>query len=58
MVRGIALFDRPLASVLSALSNRREYSGAKARRVLDWNPRPAREAIIDCAESLLEKGLL
>ncbi len=58
VVRGIALFDRPLASVLSALSNRREYSGAKARRVLDWKPRPAREAIIDCAESLLEKGLL
>jgi len=57
VVRGIALFDRPLASVLSALSNRSEYSGAKARRVLDWKPRPAREAIIDCAESLLEKGL-
>jgi len=43
------------ASVLSALSNRSEYSGAK-RGACSIGSASAREAIIDCAESLLEKG--
>jgi nucleoside-diphosphate-sugar epimerase len=57
LVRVMALFDRPIGSVISALSHRREYSSAKARRVLDWQPRPAREAIVACAESLIAQGL-
>ncbi|WP_062117812.1 NAD-dependent epimerase/dehydratase family protein [Aureimonas sp. AU40] len=39
-------------------AKRRDASGAKARRVLGWSPRSAREAIVASAESLLRLGLV
>ncbi|ALN75050.1 aldehyde reductase [Aureimonas sp. AU20] len=39
-------------------AERRDASGAKARRVLGWSPRSAREAIVASAESLLRLGLV
>lgn len=35
----------------------RDSSNAKARRILDWSPRPAEEAVVASARSLLELGL-
>jgi hypothetical protein len=53
LVRLIARFDRPLAIIIHTLSRRAEFSSAKAQRVLDWRPRPARESLVDCARSLI-----
>jgi nucleoside-diphosphate-sugar epimerase len=35
-----------------------EYDASKAQRVLGWRPRPAREAIVDCASSLMKLKLI
>ena len=53
LVRIIARFDRPLSIIIQTLSRRAEFSSAKAQRVLGWRPRPARESLIDCAQSLI-----
>lgn len=37
---------------------RRVSSGAKARQMLGWSPRSSEEAIIACAESLLQRNLI
>jgi len=58
VVRGLALFNRPLSVMINRLSRRAEFSSVKAQGVLGWKPRPAREAILDCAESLIRLGLV
>ncbi|MFD1523155.1 hypothetical protein [Pseudonocardia yunnanensis] len=30
----------------------------KARRILGWRPRPAADAVVDCARSLLEHEIV
>jgi dihydroflavonol-4-reductase len=32
------------------------HTTEKARRVLGWAPRPARETVLDCARSLIAHG--
>jgi dihydroflavonol-4-reductase len=39
-------------ALIPMLGRRYEYTNAKAR-TLGWQPRPARETVVDCAESLL-----
>ena len=58
VVRGVAIVDRRLSVVVGNLSRRRDYSSAKAGKLLDWRARPAREAILDCARSLIEHKLV
>ena len=58
LVRGVAVFNRPLSAIINRLSRRAEFSSAKAQSVLGWKPRPAREAILDCAESLIRLRLV
>lgn len=53
LVRFIALFDPSVRPVLSDLGQSEEYSTAKARSLLGWSPRPARESVLDCARSIL-----
>ena len=53
LVRIIALFDRPLQVILHELSRKAEFSSAKAQNMLGWRPRSARDAILECAHSLL-----
>jgi nucleoside-diphosphate-sugar epimerase len=55
LVRGMALFDGSLRSVVSDLGQNVAYSNEKAKTRLGWSPRPAEESIVDCAESLLAK---
>lgn len=57
-VRLVALFDSRMRSVVPLLDNTRHATSAKARRVLDWNPRPREEAIVASAESLLRFGIV
>jgi len=58
LVRLVALFDSDVKAAVDVLSVRAEYNTAKARDTLGWAPRPAREAILDCARSLIELGLV
>ncbi|MFD3564068.1 NAD-dependent epimerase/dehydratase family protein [Streptomyces sp. NPDC058686] len=56
-VRLAARFRDPsLRDITPALGRRNRHSTAKAHRLLEWQPRPARETVIDCARSLLAHG--
>ncbi len=58
VVRLASLFDRSLGAIMPSLGRRSRHSTDKARRVLGWQSRPAREAILDCARSLLDQGVV
>jgi dihydroflavonol-4-reductase len=58
LLRLIALFDRPVRSVIPSLGRRHGFTSEKAKRELDWTPRPADTTIIECAESLIAKGAI
>jgi nucleoside-diphosphate-sugar epimerase len=58
LLRLVALFDRDLQSVMPSLGRRREFTSAKAERLLGWKPRPMEETVLDCARSLIGKGLV
>jgi nucleoside-diphosphate-sugar epimerase len=45
--------DPSLREITLALGRRNRHTTEKARRILDWQPRPARDTILDCARSLL-----
>lgn len=49
--------DPAMSEITPALGRRNRHSTAKAHTVLDWQPRPARESVIDCARSLLAHGV-
>ena len=53
LVRLIALFDQGIRPVLPDLGQRFDYSTQKARTLLGWTLRPARDAILDCARAIL-----
>jgi len=50
--------DRSLREITPALGRRNRHTNGKARRVLGWEPRPARETVLVCARSLIAHGLL
>lgn len=56
LVRFLALFDPSLRGVVGDLGDRTNYSNAKARTELGWQPRPLDESIVDCARSLVANG--
>ena len=58
LVRLAALRDPAVRQILPELGVRKNASGAKARRMLGWAPRPPQEAVVATAESLLRLGLL
>ena len=58
LVRLSGLFDSDAREVAPSLGRRREFSTAKAQKLLGWHARPASEAILDGAESLLVLGLV
>ena len=45
--------DRSLRGIVPALGRRNRHSTDKARRHLGWQPRPATETVVDCAQSLI-----
>jgi dihydroflavonol-4-reductase len=53
VVRAMGLFDPGIRSITGQLGVRVEVSGEKAKRLLDWSPRPTEETIVDTARSLL-----
>jgi dihydroflavonol-4-reductase len=56
VVRLMAIFDPALRYVTPNLNRATRYDNAKAKRVLDWTPRPLEDSIAECGESLVEKG--
>lgn len=58
LLRVIALFDLEVRGVLPEIGKRKNGSNEKAHRLLGWEPRSPREAVLATAWSLLELGLL
>lgn len=58
VTRFAALFDRELKMVTLSLGRRRLHSADKARRLLGWSTRDARETVVDTGRSLLAAGFL
>jgi dihydroflavonol-4-reductase len=58
VIRIAGLFDKDLGSVTDSLGRKRDFSSAKAQRLLGWKPRPTEETVLDCARSLIAAGLV
>jgi nucleoside-diphosphate-sugar epimerase len=56
LVRGMALFDPGIRSVVGGLGKRTELSSEKARSSLGWEPRPIEDTIAETGESLIRHG--
>ena len=57
-VRGMAIFDPAVRSIVSQLGKRSDATSEKAKTQLGWAPRPTEETIVDCARSLIDKGVV
>ena len=57
VVRGMALFDPGIRSVVGGLGKRTDLSSEKARTSLGWNPRPIEDTIAETGESLIRQGV-
>ena len=53
VVRGLALFDPSVRSIVGDLGRKTTYSLENAERRTGWTPRPVQDTIVDCARSLL-----
>jgi dihydroflavonol-4-reductase len=58
LVRAMALFDPGIRSIVGQLGRRTDLSSERARSELGWSPRPVEETIVDCARSLIDKGVV
>ncbi len=58
VVRLMGIVDRDIAGVAPGLGLRHDYSSAKAQSVLGWRPRPMEETVLDCARSLIARGVV
>ena len=58
VVRGMALFDPGIRSVVGGLGQRTELSSEKARTTLGWAPRPMEDTIAETGDSLIRHGLV
>ena len=58
LVRLLALVDPDARTIAYELGRDLSVNSSKARAVLQWHPRPEQETIRDCAQSLIERGLV
>lgn len=58
VVRGMAIFDPSIRSIVGQLGRRVEMSSEKARSLLGWSPRPVEETIVECAQSLISEKVV
>lgn len=54
----LALVMPPARQLLGELGRVRATSSANAQEVLGWRPRPPEETIVDCARSLIDRGIV
>ena len=57
-VRIFAMFMPAAKQLIGEIGRTRTTSSAHAQTVLGWSPRPPEESIIDCARSLIERGVV
>jgi len=53
VVRGMAIFDPGVRSIVGQLGRKTEFSSERARTQLGWSPRPIDDTVVECAQSLL-----
>ena len=58
LVKGLALVDPGVRSIVGGLGKKRDSSSAKARSELGWAPRSGEEAVVASAESLFAHGVV
>ncbi len=58
LVRISALFDPLVRQVVSELGKTRNLDASHARDVLGWVPRPVADSLVDCANDLIDKGVV
>ena len=58
VLRLASIFDRHLRFITPTLGRKHAVTSAKAQAVLGWRPRPTDTTIVDCAGSLIAKGVL
>jgi nucleoside-diphosphate-sugar epimerase len=58
VVRGMALFDGGIRSIVGTLGKRSELSSERARTTLGWSPRPIEDTIAETGESLIRHGVV
>jgi len=58
VVRGMAIFDPSVRTIVGQLGRRVEMSSEKARARLGWSPRPVEETVVDCAQSLVSEKVV
>ncbi len=58
LVRGMAIFDPSVRSIVGQLGRKVEMSSEKARTLLGWSPRPVEETVVDCAQSLISEKVV
>jgi len=58
VVRGMAIFDPSVRTIVGQLGRRVEMSSEKAKARLGWSPRPVEETVVDCAQSLVSEKVV
>jgi len=58
LVRLSAIFDPLVRSVLSEIGRTRDMDASHAKAVLGWSTRPEEDSLVDCANSLIDKGIV
>jgi dihydroflavonol-4-reductase len=58
VVRGMAIFDPGIRSIVGQLDRKTELSSEKAKALLGWAPRPTEDTVVDTAKSLIDKGVV
>lgn len=53
VVRGMAIFDPGVRSIVGQLGRKTEFSSERAKTQLGWSPRPIDDTVVECAQSLL-----
>ncbi len=57
LIKVLGRFDGGIATIVPDLGEQRNVSARTSRDVLGWTPRDPDEAVVACAESLIEHGL-
>ena len=58
MGREAAIFQHEARFMAPMLGKRREFNTSKVASLLQWRPRPSKQAIVDCAKSMQRLGLV
>jgi dihydroflavonol-4-reductase len=58
LVRAMGVFDPGIRSIVNQLGRKVTYSNEKAATLVGWSPRPLEETIAECAQSLIDKGVV